>query len=80
MVQRPKPLVDPLTDADLERVCPRLPAPGYPEETRSIGRCLRVVMDEECEHRRYAVRDLTVLETDLEADLETDPDAGTAAP
>jgi hypothetical protein len=44
------------------RMCPSAPAPGYPEESRSIGRCLRVVMREECEHRRYAVRDLTVLE------------------
>jgi DinB superfamily/Pentapeptide repeats (8 copies) len=55
-------IVDGLTDASLERVCRRLPAPGYPEETRSVGRCLRVVMTEECEHRRYAVRDLAVLE------------------
>ena len=42
-----------------------MPAPGYPEETRSVGRCLRVVMKEECEHRRYAVRDLAVLQADL---------------
>jgi hypothetical protein len=69
-------IVDRLNDADLERVCPRLPAPGYPKETRSVGRCLRVIMDEECEHRRYAVRDLAVLERDLERDLEADPDAG----
>ena len=61
-------IVDGLTDASLERACLRLPAPGfrdYPEETRSVGRCLRVIMDEECEHRRYAVRDLTALEADL---------------
>jgi hypothetical protein len=57
-------VVDGLTDAGLERVAPRLPAPGYPEETRSAGRCLRVVMKEECEHRRYTVRDLTTLEAD----------------
>ncbi len=60
-------IIDRLTDAGLERVCARLPAPGYPEETRSVGRCLRVVTVEECEHRRYAVRDLRVLETDLAA-------------
>jgi DinB superfamily/Pentapeptide repeats (8 copies) len=59
-------VVDGLTDAGLELVCRRLPAPGYPEETRSVGRCLRVVMKEECEHRRYAVRDLTALEADLD--------------
>jgi hypothetical protein len=55
-------IVDGLTDDDLERVCPRLPAPGYPQEARSVGRCLGVVMKEECEHRRYAVRDLAALE------------------
>jgi hypothetical protein len=57
-------IVDGLTDDDLERECPRLPAPGYPEETYTLGRCLRVVMKEECEHRRYAVRDLAALEAD----------------
>jgi hypothetical protein len=55
-------IVDGLTDDDLERVCPRLPAPGYPQEARSVGLCLSVVMKEECEHRRYAVRDLAALE------------------
>jgi DinB superfamily/Pentapeptide repeats (8 copies) len=61
-------VVDGLTDdASLERACIRLPAPGfqgYPEETYSVGRCLRVIMREECEHRRYAVRDLAALEAD----------------
>jgi len=56
-------IVDGLTDAELERTCPRAPAPGYPLESRSVRRCLRVVMTEECEHHRYAVRDLTVLES-----------------
>ena len=63
-------IIDGLTDDDLERVCPRLPAPGYPEEARPVGLCLGVVMKEECEHRRYAVRDL--------AALEADPGAGAA--
>jgi len=55
-------IVEGLTDADLDRVCEHPPAPGYPDEVRTVGRCLRVVMREECEHRRYAVRDLAVLE------------------
>jgi hypothetical protein len=62
-------IVDGITDASLERECLRLPAPGfegYSEETWSVGRCLRVVMKEECEHRRYAVRDLAALEADLD--------------
>jgi uncharacterized damage-inducible protein DinB len=55
-------IVDGLTDDELERLCTRTPAPGYPNESRTVGRCLRVVMKEECEHHRYAVRDLAVLE------------------
>jgi hypothetical protein len=55
-------IVDGLTDDELERLCTRSPAPGYPEEARRVGKCLQVVMTEECEHRRYAVRDLAVLD------------------
>ena len=32
-------IVDGLTDASLERACPRLPASDYPEETLSAGHC-----------------------------------------
>ncbi|WP_433519974.1 DinB family protein [Nonomuraea sp. CA-143628] len=55
-------IVDGLTDIELVRMCTRAPAPGYPEEPGSVGSCLRVVMEEECEHRRYMVRDIAVLE------------------
>jgi hypothetical protein len=55
-------IVDFVTDDELERLCARPPAPGYPDEPRPVRRCLRVVMNEECEHHRYAVRDLGVLE------------------
>lgn len=55
-------IVDGLTDEGLERACTRTPAPGYPEEPRTVRRCLHVAMSEEIEHRRYAVRDLAVLE------------------
>ena len=54
-----------LQDADLERPCSRSPAPGYAEEHPTVGQCLHVVLGEECEHRRYAERDLTVLESRL---------------
>lgn len=50
-----------LTDAGLERECTRKPAPLYPEGSHSLGTCLRVVMREEVEHRRYIVRDLAAL-------------------
>jgi len=55
-------ILDGLTDAGLDRMTSRKPSPLHPAEPRSVGRCLRVVMKEECEHRRYAVRDLAVLE------------------
>jgi hypothetical protein len=55
-------LVDGLTDAELGRMCARSPAPGYPEGDRSVAECLAVVMEEECEHYRYATRDLARLE------------------
>jgi hypothetical protein len=52
-----------LTDDGLGRLCPRSPAPGSPEEERTVADCLAVVMDEEIEHYRFAVRDLAVLES-----------------
>jgi hypothetical protein len=55
-------IVGGLTAAELERPCMRSPAPGYPEESRSVGECLGVVMEEECEHHHFAMRDLAVLE------------------
>ena len=55
-------IVEGLADADLGRPCPRSPAPGYPAEERHVGDCLGVVMEEECEHHRFAVRDLPRLE------------------
>jgi hypothetical protein len=55
-------IVDGLTDAGLGRLCPRSPAPGYPDEERTVIDCVAVVMDEEIEHYRFAVRDLAVLE------------------
>jgi len=51
-----------LTDTGLGRLCQRSPAPGYPDEERTVIDCISVVMDEEIEHHRFAVRDLAVLE------------------
>jgi hypothetical protein len=41
--------------------CHRSPAPGYPDEERAVVACIGVVMEEEIEHYRFAVRDLAVL-------------------
>jgi DinB superfamily/Pentapeptide repeats (8 copies) len=56
-------IVTGLTDDDLGRLCKRSPAPGYPDEERPVIDCLGVVIEEEIEHYRYAVRDLAVLES-----------------
>ena len=50
-----------LTEDLLARGCEQSPAPGYPEQTRTVARCLRVIMNEEVEHHRYLVRDLALL-------------------
>jgi hypothetical protein len=51
-----------LTDDSLGRLCQRSPAPGYPDEEHTVIDCIAVVMDEEIEHYRFAIRDLAVLE------------------
>lgn len=50
-----------LTDEDLDRLCRRRPVGGYPDAEFSVRRCLKVVLDEEAEHHRYALRDLAAL-------------------
>jgi len=56
-----------LTGPELGRVVTRTPGPHYPDEPRAVAECLWVVMEEECEHSRYAVRDLDRLAV-LQAD------------
>lgn len=55
-------IVGALADSDLGRLCSRPPAPGYPEEERAVWSCVSVVMEEEAEHLRFALRDLAALE------------------
>jgi len=55
-------VVDGLTADELDRVCGRKPADPYPDQEYVVRRCLKVVLKEEAEHHRYAVRDLAVLE------------------
>ncbi len=52
-----------LTDDGCGRLCQRSPAPGYPDEERTVIDCISVVMDEEIEHYRFAMRDLAALES-----------------
>jgi DinB superfamily/Pentapeptide repeats (8 copies) len=55
-------VVDAVGDTELEQVRTAAPAPAWGVESHSVGGCLRVVMREHCEHRRFAMRDLTALE------------------
>ncbi len=55
-------VVDELTDAELDRVCGRKPADPYPDQEYVVRRCLKVILKEEAEHHRYAVRDLDALQ------------------
>jgi DinB superfamily/Pentapeptide repeats (8 copies) len=55
-------IVDGLTDDGLERMCTGARPAARNEQPRPVRGCLRVVMNEEVEHRRYALRDLAVLE------------------
>jgi hypothetical protein len=57
-----------LTEAELSRVCGRKPARSYPDQQYVVGRCLKVVLQEEAEHLRYALRDLAALEGDASTD------------
>ena len=54
-------LVSKITDAELDRLCARTPVGNDPEADYAVRRCLKVVLAEEAEHHRYAVRDLAVL-------------------
>jgi uncharacterized protein YjbI with pentapeptide repeats len=54
-----------LTTRELERVCIPPDAPGHPTEAHSVLECLRVILEEEWEHSRYANRDLDVIESRL---------------
>ena len=56
-----------VTDTELEAMRTGEPAPGWGEQSLSTRRCLRVVLNEECEHHRYAVRDLALLEARTES-------------
>jgi hypothetical protein len=47
---------------ELERNCVPPDSPGHPRKDHTVLQCLRVILKEEWQHHRYAVRDLEVLE------------------
>lgn len=66
-----------LTDETLAGMTDPVTTPGYPPPgTYPVRRCLQAVLTEEWEHRRFAERDLAVLEAGLEGGLEAAPEGG----
>jgi hypothetical protein len=49
-----------LSEPELERICTPPDAPGYPRSEHPVHECLHVILNEEWEHNRYAVRDLGI--------------------
>ena len=65
-----------LTDEAVSGDTAPVTGPGYPPEgSYAMTRCLNAVLDEEWQHRRFAERDLAVLEAVLEARLGAAPEA-----
>ncbi len=52
-----------VTVEELGRVCLPPATPGHPNVPHTVLECLHVILEEEWEHHRYAVRDLELLET-----------------
>lgn len=51
-----------LTPEELTRVCIPPNTPVHPTRDHTVQQCLRVILNEEWEHHRYAVRDLDTLD------------------
>ena len=51
-----------VTGAELAEIRTAAPAPAWGVESLTVRECLRVLLDEHIEHRRFAERDLAVLE------------------
>jgi hypothetical protein len=62
-MQEVKTTLAELDPQELDRVCAPPSAPGQPDEPQSVLKCLHVILEEEWEHNRYALRDLAVLES-----------------
>ena len=60
MVRR---VLEDLTEARLDTVPETVDGSPWPPPGETVRQCLSVVLDEEYAHRRYAERDLAVLES-----------------
>ena len=59
--ERARVAFEEVTDTQLDDPRTATPVPAWGEETHAVGECLRVVLEEVCEHRRFAERDLAAL-------------------
>ena len=50
------------TAKELERNCVHPDSPGHPRKDHTVLQCVHVILKEEWQHHRYAVRDLAALE------------------
>ena len=50
-----------VTPEELARECVPPQTPGHPSQNHSVLHCLHVILNEEYEHHRYAIRDLDIL-------------------
>ena len=53
--------IDALTESELARECVPPQTLGHPTRPHSVLHCIHVILNEEYEHNRYAVRDLDIL-------------------
>jgi hypothetical protein len=51
-----------VTPKELQRNCVPPPSPGHPSKEHTVLDCLHVTLKEEWQHRRYAIRDLELIE------------------
>jgi DinB superfamily len=63
-------------EEELERTCVAPAAPGHPHKDHTVLQCLHMVLKEEWQHHRYAVRDLAVLEVGPRQGLSSPSGAG----
>ena len=64
-MRRMRDTVTSVTDAQLDDTRTAAPAPEWDEETETVRHCLYVVVEEFCQHRRFAERDLAILEAQV---------------
>ena len=55
-------VIDGLTEVSLDSYTREFEEQGWPKRSHQVRKCLRVVLNEEWEHRLYAERDLAVLQ------------------